>query len=573
MTRTSPRRIPRRRDSSRQAAFAFLSNISLGTESTFPPSTVQSSTVPSHSVPSPFQSSDSLLNPDSFEKTPLVTVTDHEVINGNGRPSLQINTKTAISFDMLPHKAAGNYIFSSSPKTPNDDLFDQKTPSIETVEYIENLNRQNKNSRRGNSRREETATSFLTNISLNSKQSHSSSESLTLPTKEKQVVSEAIEGSITETNLENQENQYLLLDASPHDSYNFRRRRSSASTLKSESSSSSANSITSPTSPGDLISSRRKLYRRRSSTKPNNHLTIGGRKNSSSLFSAPSAPLGILAMLGYNDKKSKQRNLHENSKPSTNLETSKRPKAESFAHLLTPSNALEPILEVFDYDPTYLDNPALKTEKQTPNDTQDLKISKHRSVLSLSGIIGLMSHSARPSDLKRESNALFRQTHPNIDQSLTLSQIRKVKAKLLAAARHEDLDLEISTVAKAYAYFEKLILKKMVNKFNRRLIGAICLVLASKVNDPIGMSYSPLLESLHKHLDVTTKEITEQEFAVFAALDFELYLPTSEFMPHFERLFTTLDYDSTQDYLGSNPFYEFETPIISQTKSGPIDIK
>ncbi|RIB22223.1 hypothetical protein C2G38_2174522 [Gigaspora rosea] len=110
-------------DSSRQAAFAFLSNISLGTESTFPPSTVQSSTVPSRSVPSPFQLSDSLLNADTFEKTPLVTVTDHGVINGNGRPSLQINTKTSISFDMLSRKAAGNYIFSSL-KTPNDDLFE-----------------------------------------------------------------------------------------------------------------------------------------------------------------------------------------------------------------------------------------------------------------------------------------------------------------------------------------------------------------------------------------------------------------------------------------------------------------
>ncbi|KAF0546651.1 cyclin-like protein [Gigaspora margarita] len=568
MTRTSPRRIPRRRDSSRQAAFAFLSNISLGTESTFPPSTVQSSTVPSHSVPSPFQSSDSLLNADTFEKTPLVTVTDHEVINGNGRPSLQINTKTAISFDMLPRKAAGNYIFSSSPKTPNDDLFDQKTSSIDTAEYIDNLNRQNKNNRRGNSRRDEAATSFLTNISLNSKQSHSSSESLTLPTKEKQAVSEDKEGSLIESNVENQENQLLFLDGSPHDNYNMRRRRSSASTLKSDSSSSSANSITSPTSPGDLIAPRRKIYRRR--TKPNNHLTIvPGRKNSNSLSTAS---LGILAMLGYNDKKSKPKTSHDDSKP-TNVETSKRLKAESFAYLLTPSNALDPLLESLDYDPTYLDNPAIKTEIQPPKDTQDFKISKHRSVLSLSGIIGLMSHGTRPSDLKRESNALFRKTHPNIDPSLTLSQIRKVKAKLLTASRHEDLDVELSTVAKAYAYFEKLILKKVVIKYNRRLIGAICLLLASKANDPIGMSYSPLLESLHKHLDVTTKEITEQEFAVFAALDFELYLPTSEFMPHFERIFTTLDYDNIQDYLGSNAFYEFKPAIISQTKSGPIDIK
>ncbi|RIB06968.1 hypothetical protein C2G38_2252924 [Gigaspora rosea] len=569
MTRTSPRRIPRRRDSSRQAAFAFLSNISLGTESTFPPSTVQSSTVPSRSVPSPFQSSDSLLNADTFQKTPLVTVTDHEVINGNGRPSLQINTKTSISFDMLPRKAAGNYIFSSSPKTPNDDLFDQKTSSIDTAEYINNLNTQNKNNRRGNSRRDEAATSFLTNISLNSKQSHSSSESLTLPTKEKQAVSEAKEGSLIESNVENQENQHLFLDGSPNDSYNIRRRRSSASTLKSESSSSSADSISPTSPPGDLIVPRRKIYRRRTSTKPNNQLTIvPGRKNSNSL----TASLGILSMLGYNDKKSKPRTSHDNSKP-TNVETSKRPKAESFAYLLTPSNALDPLLEVKDYDPTYLDNPAIKTEIQSPKDTQDFKISKHRSVLSLSGIIGLMSHSTRPSDLKRESNALFRKAHPDIDPSLTLSQIRKIKAKLLTAARHEDLDVELSTVAKAYAYFEKLILKKVVNKSNRRLIGAICLLLASKANDPIGMSYSPLLESLHKHFDVTTKEITEQEFAMFAALDFELYLPTSEFMPHFERIFTTLDYDNIQDYLGSNAFYEFKPTIISQTKSGPIDIK
>ncbi|CAG8767670.1 14361_t:CDS:2, partial [Ambispora leptoticha] len=118
-----------------------------------------------------------------------------------------------------------------------------------------------------------------------------------------------------------------------------------------------------------------------------------------------------------------------------------------------------PVSVVAEYDPTYLDNPALKTEKETPNDQQELKTSKHRAVLSLSGIIGLMSHGTRPSDLKRESNELFRQTHPNVDPSLTLSQIRKVKAKLLAAAQHEDLDLELSTVAKAYAYFEKLILK------------------------------------------------------------------------------------------------------------------
>jgi hypothetical protein len=63
----------------------------------------------------------------------------------------------------------------------------------------------------------------------------------------------------------------------------------------------------------------------------------------------------------------------------------------------------------------------------------------------------------RPSDLKRELNEHFRSRHPTIDPSITLSKIRKVKTDLLAIS--EELDLEISTVALAYAYFEKLILK------------------------------------------------------------------------------------------------------------------
>jgi len=266
--------------------------------------------------------------------------------------------------------------------------------------------------------------------------------------------------------------------------------------------------------------------------------------------------MGFLSMLGY-DKRSKQKNRRDFMKQTADLETIKRRKAESFAHLLVPSNSLGLEKSNDDYNPTYLDNPNLKTEKQLVNEVQEVKPTKHRNVLSLSSIMGsFMHHNNRPSDLKRESNARFRQLHPDVDPTLTLSQIRKVKLKLLAAATYEDLDLELSTVAKAYVYFEKLILKKVVNKASRRLYGSICLLLASKVNEPMGTSYSPILESLHKHLDVTIKDITDNEFSVFAHLDFELYLPMQEFMPHFERLFQIVDYNK-EEYLGSNPFYEF----------------
>ena len=40
-----------------------------------------------------------------------------------------------------------------------------------------------------------------------------------------------------------------------------------------------------------------------------------------------------------------------------------------------------------DYNPTYLDNPNLKTEKPSANEVQEVKPAKHRSVLSLSGIM------------------------------------------------------------------------------------------------------------------------------------------------------------------------------------------
>ncbi|RIA98977.1 hypothetical protein C1645_731187 [Glomus cerebriforme] len=530
MTTTSPRRIPRRRDSSRQAAFTFLSNISLGTES-YPPNNLRATAVPSHAVPSPSQSSDAPLKSDSLEKQQQSNNNDQEVL-GNGKPSLQTNTKKTTSIP--PKKKRGNNVLSKSRKTIDNDII-YETP-IETYDEEHNLN----NRRRSNSLREE-ATNFLTNISLDPKKSKPCH-----PSREGKVVLEVDDGSIIEVDM----NQIDTINGLE---FNKNCRRGSESTYKSDSSS-SADSITL-----NEKSASHKPQRRHPSPNSNQiHQNNSNDQISSKQNNAnSSSSMGFLSMLGY-DKKSKQKNRQDQMKQTADLETIKRRKAESFAHLLVPSNSLGPEENNRSYNPTYLDNPNLKTEKQLEHEVQEVKPSKHRTVLSLSSIMGsFMHHNNRPSDLKRESNARFRNLHnQEVDPTLTLSQIRKVKLKLLTAATHEDLDLELSTVAKAYVYFEKLILKKVVNKANRRLYGSICLLLASKVNEPMGISYSPLLESLHKHLDVTIKDITDNEFSVFAHLDFELYLPTQEFMPHFEQLVRTLDYNK-EEYLGSNPFYEF----------------
>jgi len=66
--------------------------------------------------------------------------------------------------------------------------------------------------------------------------------------------------------------------------------------------------------------------------------------------------------------------------------------------------------------------------------------------------------------------------------SLTLSKIRSLKRQaLLAFVR---ANLEIGTVALACVYFERLCLSCRVDKSNRRITFASCLLLASKINEP-----------------------------------------------------------------------------------------
>ncbi|KAI7869350.1 cyclin-like protein [Spinellus fusiger] len=164
--------------------------------------------------------------------------------------------------------------------------------------------------------------------------------------------------------------------------------------------------------------------------------------------------------------------------------------------------------------------------------------------------------SMRPSDMKREANEQFRLAHPDIHAEMTLSKIRTVKSNLLEAARA--VDLEISTIAHAYVYFEKLVLKNLVTKKNRKLVGACCLFLAAKANEPKGSWFQALLEAMDDQLDVDSEEVRENEFMVFTDLEFNLFLPRHEYMPHFERIFKTLDYKSVEEYLGNEAFYDID---------------
>jgi len=75
----------------------------------------------------------------------------------------------------------------------------------------------------------------------------------------------------------------------------------------------------------------------------------------------------------------------------------------------------------------------------------------------------------------------------HIPRSLTLSKIRSLKQKTLLAfcvVRHPaNSKLEVSTLALAFCYFERLCLQCRVDKTNRRLSFAACLLIAAKINE------------------------------------------------------------------------------------------
>lgn len=144
--------------------------------------------------------------------------------------------------------------------------------------------------------------------------------------------------------------------------------------------------------------------------------------------------------------------------------------------------------------------------------------------------------------------------HPEISQELTLSKIRSIKQHLLTISK--EVDLEVSSLAHAFVYFEKLVIKHIVTKKNRKLIAACCLFLASKVNEAKGTWFGPLLKAIDDELDVDAKEIHEHEFAVFADLEFNLYVPRREFMPHFKRILSHLENTSVHEYLNNSYFFE-----------------
>jgi len=177
--------------------------------------------------------------------------------------------------------------------------------------------------------------------------------------------------------------------------------------------------------------------------------------------------------------------------------------------------------------------------------------------------------------------------------SLTLSKIRSLKQQALTAA--VKAKLEISTVALAIIYFERLCLDCRVDKTNRRLSFAACLMLAIKINEPnveviitkaianptkksrtsqriqslirphkkSSTMFASLLEFFTQDWNISLKHLYAAEWTVFAALQFRLKAKPSDVAFHFKRLTKALGYDTSR-YLGVHMYGQWQEALTEE---------
>jgi hypothetical protein len=150
------------------------------------------------------------------------------------------------------------------------------------------------------------------------------------------------------------------------------------------------------------------------------------------------------------------------------------------------------------YEPS-LDDPVFKT-------------GKHRTVMTLPGFKCSIVPFIRPSILRDELNEQFRQQHREVhDAGVTLSKLRKAKAKILAivtAGHHE-----LSSAAISFCLIDRLLRTGMIDKPAFKTVAAVCLYLAIKFNEPVSpASLRHLRESISKTFDIPAVYVVTHEF-------------------------------------------------------------
>jgi hypothetical protein len=121
----------------------------------------------------------------------------------------------------------------------------------------------------------------------------------------------------------------------------------------------------------------------------------------------------------------------------------KRKRIESsFAALLEPAHTLiqkGPLNS--GYNPFLVDDPEFQT-------------GRNKTIITLPCFRGSVIQHSKASEVRKAQNEYFKERLPGLDANITLAEIRDLKDKMIEVGKLQDL--EISSVASAFVYFEKL---------------------------------------------------------------------------------------------------------------------
>ena len=140
-----------------------------------------------------------------------------------------------------------------------------------------------------------------------------------------------------------------------------------------------------------------------------------------------------------------------------------------------------------------------------------------------------------PSPIKDKLNEDFAYLHPHLEPELTLSKLSNLREDLIFKV-WKKCELDPATLAVGLTCFDRLLDLNLVNKINRKLFAAACVLLAYKFLEEnhveeVKEKYKELISQLY-HMDkkdlLTTKIIYEAEFTVYAYLNFSIHFELSE---------------------------------------------
>ncbi|CAJ0946652.1 unnamed protein product, partial [Mesorhabditis belari] len=148
------------------------------------------------------------------------------------------------------------------------------------------------------------------------------------------------------------------------------------------------------------------------------------------------------------------------------------------------------------------------------------------------GYTSSFSHFRAQDEAKRELNERFRLQFPHIH--LTFTKFKSIKRELVSLAFTCELDA--STLATALVYFERIVFKGLISKFNRKLVAGACLIVAVKVTDVGRMKIRDVVGEVENRLRESRRELLSYELPICVSLDFDL-LPSETFLrPHMDRI-------------------------------------